>query len=329
MTVHLDTSSVTDGHVRSGTGRRVGVVVADMQHLTHLARRPVVVAVATLLLAALTACSSGGTDPEPEQQGPDSTETQTEIIDAMIDLPTGPDAVVLQVDERVNQPDPFPIAAAYPAFTLYGDGTVVYRDRAADPSALPPLMQAEVSPAGMQLLMAEAIDAGVFDSPDTGFDRDVADASSVYIRATADGRSVAYTIGDNEELDDLTDRLELDWADIVGDEILAEPLPYAFESVLVVARQDRADVAATDVPRLPIDLRQADEIPTRVLPVRCVELSAGEFDEIRALADTITTPNGSTWRSGTATGTPGAGLWYVLFRPVLPHETDCELIAAQ
>lgn len=306
----------------AGTGPVGFSVGLHMKHHVH----KLLITLIGVVALTLAACGSDGDGAGRDGVG----ETAVTPVEPRLEFSSDPLVVVLQIDEPVNQPDPFPIAGAYPWFTLYGDGTVVYRDRTAMPSALPPLMQGRVSPAGVRLLLAEAFAADVFGSPDTSSDPTVADGSSIYIRAAAGGSAVDYPIGDNVELRDFARRLEQDWQQIAGDDVVAGPEPFDFESVLVIARADRADVtASSDAPRLPIDLREADEFPTRVLPVSCVELTAEEFDGIRPAAAAIDTPHGTTWRSGTASGTPASGLWFVIFRPLFPHESGCALIADQ
>lgn len=323
--VQMGTSGVTNGRRSIGTEVVAPSVLPDMQHLIH--RITTLILLVTMVASACGSASDQADDPFASAE-PTSGPTTDATEEPEFELEAGPLDIVLQIDEKVNQPDPFAIAAAQPWFTLYGDGTVVYRDRTAEPSALPPLMQARVTPEGAGLLLQATVDAGVFGSPDTGVDPTIADGSTIYIRAGVGEDAVDYSIGDNRGLRDFGRRLEQSWQEIVGDEIVDDPRPYDFESVLVIARADRADATAgSNAPVLPFDLREAEEFATRVLPVSCVELTTDDFDDLRPAVATIDTPYGSTWRSGTASGTPASGLWYVIFRQLLPHENGCGLVA--
>ena len=104
-----------------------------MPNLTRSALVPALV----LLVAA---CSSGGATtssgpPSSPPTGAPSTTPSTAPSPSIgaIDHATGPTDVLLRYDEGGGFVQPAFLATQAPIFTLYGDGTIVFRNPAADP----------------------------------------------------------------------------------------------------------------------------------------------------------------------------------------------------
>lgn len=89
------------------------------------------------LVVLIAACQAGGATvaPSPPGGGSESpTETPVESPDfGAIDHPTGPTDVVLRFEEGGGFVMPDFLATQAPSFTLYGDGTIVFRNQLLDP----------------------------------------------------------------------------------------------------------------------------------------------------------------------------------------------------
>ncbi len=248
-------------------------------------------------------------------------------------LPAGSDDVVLRLFVGANQPDPLPIVAAFPELTLYGDGRLLVVDRDGPRSILPALTKVQVSPAGMQRLVAEADARGALDPLERYGTTNLADGDST--RFTVDSGDVqaqlsVYDLGGErfaedvltpEQIDARRQLVELrdalrDFRGLLGDEILSEEA-YAPEAVAVIGIQ-RGDTGTTD---FPFDLGVTGErLESRVEAVQCQVVTGSELDELRALLEPV---DGATdWRIG------GRG-WDLVFRPLLPDEAGCAALADQ
>ncbi|MEO1060489.1 MAG: hypothetical protein AAFZ07_03645 [Actinomycetota bacterium] len=264
---------------------------------------------ATLVISlALAACSSdGGGADEPTDVRP----------------PDDPDAIVLQLDGAVNQPDPLAIAEGRPLFTLYGDGRVIAVDESVereDRGALLPMAQGRLSAEGVQLLLDEAVARGVLDPLDEYGSTDVADADSVRFVAATDRRFVEFGVSglgtedglDAEQVEARRQLLELgelllDWQRVAAAHIVDEPVAYTGDSVLVIADERRLAPEADEL----FGIRTAGEqVRTRAGAVWCRELTGADLD---ALLPTIVDP--------------AADLPHVLVvRQVFPGEPGCAVV---
>lgn len=110
-----------------------------------------------------------------------------------INHPTGATDVVLRMEQGGGfVPMEFLVTQA-PQFTLYGDGTVVFRplpdaSGVAFGDPLPPFLTGRVSEADVQALLAYALDTGhLRDAKDFYMDATIADAPSTYFVIKADG----------------------------------------------------------------------------------------------------------------------------------------------
>lgn len=137
----------------------------------------------SLAAVVAVACTAAGAGPSSDPSGsPNETG---------ISYPTGANDVVL----RLRYVGGFVAPAAHlidiPAISVYGDGTVVVPGPqiAIYPGpALPNLQRATVTPAGLQILLEAARDAGLL-GPDAHYDLGgIMDASSAEFTVNADGR---------------------------------------------------------------------------------------------------------------------------------------------
>jgi hypothetical protein len=149
-------------------------------------------------VTVLAACSSAASPPT-------ASPTPTVAPSLGIDHPTGATDVVLRMSTGGGFLAPGALATEVPEFSLYGDGTVVFRDpTAAPPAPVPddgifrgaPFKTARLSESQMQDLLAFAIGPGGL-----GIARDeytpggIADAPSTTFTLQADGRQKTVTVG--------------------------------------------------------------------------------------------------------------------------------------
>jgi hypothetical protein len=172
--------------------------------LTLRSARPVAVvaraAAAPILLAALIAACSTAAAPSPTPGAtgspsapPTAAPTSTPEIDG-IQHPTGATDVVLRMEEGGGfVPIDF-LATSAPQFTLYGDGTVVFRDPTA---TLPepvggvtrsaPFLIVNIGEGGIQALLTEAIGPGGLGAAVGPYMGQGADMSTTTFTINADG----------------------------------------------------------------------------------------------------------------------------------------------
>ena len=164
----------------SGNRAEVRAVLTAMTHLPSgldapRPLRPGRLLAAPALLAFLTvACSgapatanpSGGLSANPSA-GPTASPTAAPTVEGEIAHPTGATDVVLRIEETGGLM-PVESSVTYtPTFTLYGDGTVIWRDNFAMPPESSdnlmrptPLMTTRLDEGSIQALLAEAIGPG-------------------------------------------------------------------------------------------------------------------------------------------------------------------------
>ena len=136
----------------------------------------------SLLVLAVAACSVAGTgsssDPSPSDDA------------GAIAYPTGHDDLVIRLRYVGGFAPPAAHILDLPVISIYGDGTVLVPGAvpAIYPGpALPNLQQATITPAGMQILLAAARDAGLLRA-DAHYDMGgIMDASSSEFTVNADG----------------------------------------------------------------------------------------------------------------------------------------------
>jgi hypothetical protein len=163
-------------------------------------------AAAGLAAAALLAACSGGASPAatapPATTAPGSTPAGTEAPppDAQggtIAHPIGATELVLRLDEGGGFVMPTFAMIQVPYFSLYGDGTVIYRPASAlwpeqkpgEPMRFPPLQVATMTEEQVQALLRDALgDGGLGVARERYENNQVADAPTAVFTVNADGR---------------------------------------------------------------------------------------------------------------------------------------------
>lgn len=287
------------------------------------------------MLVAVAACGDAGTVTTSPTTIPPATTTvpPTTLPPIQLDLPTGADDVVLRIFVFENQPDPLPIAEAFPEFTLYGDGRLITRDRDAEFGPLPALQEAYLTPAGIQLLVDEWVRQGAHDPLDRYGFTGIADGSSTQFFIGTDP-PIRFSVGDLGSQPDgpaadvtaeqlaargrlaaLRDAMR-DYPSLVGAEIVSGPDPWVPERIAIVGVAGRG--AGTR--EFPLDLTAGERIETRVSAVTCRVVDGTERDLlIETIADA---PYLAPWQIG---GQP----WTQVFRPLLPDEDGCAELSDQ
>jgi|GEM_PF-1035127 len=163
-----------------------------------LSRRP---AAAASLVFLLAACNPAGGTPGPSS-GPSAgpSDQPSPIAVAGIEHPTGAKDVVLRFEEGGGfVPIDF-IATQAPSFTLYGDGTVVFRDaQAAPPDAVGsvirsvPFQTVKIDEEGIQALLEYALGPGGLGVAIGPYMSNAMDIPSQTFTVNADGRTKQVT----------------------------------------------------------------------------------------------------------------------------------------
>ncbi len=134
----------------------------------------------SVLLAALPAACGGGEEPPPAT--------------APRELPTGPDAVVLEIRQEGGIAGPDPVFRSPPEVLIIGDGRLVHAAASAGDAE-----EGTISAAGVRHVVGLAADAGLLADVAYPERTDVADASTTVVTITAGGHTWVhrvYALGD-------------------------------------------------------------------------------------------------------------------------------------
>ena len=167
--------------------------------------RSAVVAALVLILASCSGTAPTGsqpTSPPPVSIPPRSTPTSTPGGVGAIDHATGPTDVLLRYEEGGGFVMPAWTAASAPIFTLYGDGTITFRNLAQAPlpaigSVAPfhPFRTARMNEEQVQALLAFALGAGGLGTARANYANDmIADASSATFTVNAGGLAKTVSV---------------------------------------------------------------------------------------------------------------------------------------
>lgn len=232
------------------------------------------------------------------------------------DLPTGSEEIVIQFSGGGgNRPGPCCFDSDVPYVTVYGDGRVVFTEHSAGQA--PEIRQATMDRDDLAGLLAQAKITGLLGDPDTGGMCCDMGYTRV-ILGYAGERYVFSVIGLGLSDSDLTFTQRLNRYYITAlqtqlDDLVKEADRHGeyepTELAAYIAFEAKLDVAATPWP-LPGSLAEAGT-PTGSDP-SCLHVTAGS-QTVVAAARTATTPY---WSSAGRT-------WYVIVRPLLPHEHGC------
>lgn len=165
----------------------------------HLRPTPSLI-LAPALALLLVACASGGASAPPSGSPPSGSPTAGSS--GVIDHATGATDVLLRYDEGGGFVMPSFSAAMTPHFTLYGDGTVIFRNPALEaPPAqgsvflMNPMRMAKLTEAQVQELLAFALGEGGLAAARPEYRNDmVADASTAVFTIHAGGIEKAVSV---------------------------------------------------------------------------------------------------------------------------------------
>jgi hypothetical protein len=182
--------------------------------MAHLIDRRLAVAVlvSALVLAACGGGSSPSTAASPATAGPSTTAAGSPAASPTLETsaiahPTGASELVLRFGEGGGFVMPTFAMIQVPHFSLYGDGTVIYRPASApwpetklgEPMRFPPLQVATMTEEQVQALLRDALgDGGLGIARERYENNQVADASTAVFTVNADGRQrrvSAYALG--------------------------------------------------------------------------------------------------------------------------------------
>jgi hypothetical protein len=146
-----------------------------------------------LLALSLAACSAGGSSPSPAGS-PSASSTEA----GAVEHPTGAAEIVLRMKEGGGFVPMGYAATETPLFTLYGDGTVIYRPTGlpgvGEAQVLPPLRKARMSEAQIGELVSYALQAGLEDARERYENQMVADAPTTTFDIDAGGTTKSVSI---------------------------------------------------------------------------------------------------------------------------------------
>jgi hypothetical protein len=288
-----------------------------------------------VLIVVLAGCTGGATGGSPLASPGDSGAESSPLASpdfGSIDHPTGVTDVVLRFEEGGGFVMPAFLATQAPAFTLYGDGTIVFRNTAAEPLdpigsvfPMPPFRTARLTEDQVQELLTFALgESGLgVARPEYGNDL-IADASTAVFTIDAGGlkKSVSvYALGlDMEGMADgparaafakLAERLQKIDA---GGTIASEPyVPAQYRGVLLEGQPGVPDAKPWPWTEIaPADfVSNADpnafQLPARVMSPEAVELLG-------------ITPFEGGFQGLTLIGPDDGRVYSFSLRPLLPDE---------
>ena len=285
---------------------------------------------ALLVLGILTsACANAST--EPGDGGSTSP--------GNVDRPTGPMDLILRVSSEGGFVPAEYTLTATPAFSLFGDGTVVVPGAQIDiypAPALPPLVATTVTSEGVDALVQAAVDARLDEDheyTDLG-SVGVADATTTVFTFTVDGVAhvtKVYALGilSGERPDGMSDeeyaartrleRFQASLQDLRGtlpDGAVGRETAFTPAGMRLFVSEYRP---ADDLKQPAVGWPLATPLSTLGEPAaldgyRCATVAGAELDAVLPLAEGANqlTP----WRSG-------GDRYAIVFRPLLPDETAC------
>jgi hypothetical protein len=265
-------SGTAKGRVQFSGNRSSGLVVSramtDQPPASGPARPARRLLSASLLLLVAAACSPAAATPSPTSgpstgPTPQPTAQPTPTAVAGIQHPTGATDIVLRVEQSGGFVPVEFLATFAPSFTLYGDGTVIFRDdQAPPPEAVGsvvrsiPFQTIKLDEEGIQALLEFALGPGGLGIAVGPYMGHVADLPSTNFTVNADSRtkevSVTSFSPDMHEPQDrlivaslgrLADRLRTFGNEVAG-EVVYEPT--AYRGVLMTI--DQANGALVDWP---------------------------------------------------------------------------------
>ena len=290
------------------------------------------------LVVVLAACSGSAASSAPSASpagsaGPSNGPTSTTSTVGAIEHKTGPTDVILRFDEGGGFVMPAYTAAQAPAFTLYGDGTLIFRPVKVDPvppvgSVTPfhPFRTAKMSEDQMQTLLDHTLNEGGLGAARAEYmDMQVSDASTAVFTVNAGGlaKTVSvYALGlDSPEVPDLQIRkalatlrdrlLDIDQGGRVKTDLYA---PKRYRAILLEGQPGAPDQKAWPWPEVkPAEFVSNGDPNAMPLPARVMTAADIEALGIKPFEGGFI---------GLPLAGPGDGKFYTLtVRPLLPDDT--------
>jgi hypothetical protein len=158
--------------------------------------------VLAIIPAILVACSGGATATTQPSTTPSATASPSDGGFGAIEHPTDPTDVLLRFEQGGGFVAPGFLATEAPIFTLYGDGTVVFRNPAQDPlppvgsvSVARPFRTAQLSEDQIQTVLEDALGNGGLGAARSAYQNDqVADAPTAVFTINAGGLNKKVSI---------------------------------------------------------------------------------------------------------------------------------------
>jgi hypothetical protein len=306
--------------------------------MSTLSRPAALAALVVVLAACAGSAASGGPSGSSgasaaPSSGPSAAPRSTPSTVGAIEHKTGPTDVILRFDEGGGGfMMPAWTAAQAPAFTLYGDGTLIFRPVKGDPlpavgSTMPfhPFRTAKMSEDQIQTLLDHALNEGGLGAARAEYtDMMVSDASTAVFTVNAGGlaKTVSvYALGfEAPEVPDLAIRqvlaslrdhlLDIDQGGKVKTDVYA---PDRYRAILLEGQPGAPDQKAWPWPEVkPAEFVSNSDPNAMPLPARVMTVA-----EIEALG--ITPFEGGF--TGLPLAGPGDGKFYTLsVRPLLPDD---------
>jgi hypothetical protein len=260
------------------------------------------------LLAAVICVAGCGNAGAPRSQPMPPTTTQA-------DFPTGGDEIAIQFSSGGGISGPCCAPSETPDITLYGDGRVVFTEDT--DGVLPGMRQATLDRADVTELLNHAQTAGLYGKPDTG--SPCCDLGYTRVILGRAGTTYEFSVmGLGQEVGDLTDeqRRTRDNVATLRKQLidLANSSDanggYGPTELAVYVRPANADDTAAPTP-WPLGSLAEGGTPT-ALDGRCLHITDGTGAVVAAARDAKT----NNWSSAGHT-------WWVIIRPLLPHEHGC------
>lgn len=289
-----------------------------------------------IVAAACTGSGAGSTPgSSPESSGPPSP--------GDIAYSTGANDLVLRFRYVGGFAPPSAHLMDLPVVSVYGDGTVIVpgpQIMIYPGPTLPNLQRATITPAGMQILLAAARDAGLL-GPDARYElAGIMDASTAEFTLNADGRVhtvSAYALMEGEgrspeapgsadpAVADARARLSLFQGQLRSLEALLDTeigpwLPFepdAVQLLITAGAPDDGQGLVQGPIAWPLDAELAtfgDALPTLMEGQRCGVVAGAELEALWPLLDQANTL--TPWTDGDAS-------FGIAVRPLLPAETGC------
>lgn len=293
--------------------------------------RPIAGALAAGLLVA--ACTVGAASNAPDSPLPTAQPTPTQAPSTPgYAISSNPDELVLRIDTQGGLIAPGYFLSHFPAFSLYADGRVVTPgavDTIYPSPLLPNILEAKLTPADVQKVVAAADEAGLL-GPDASYDAaNVADAGTTTFATTVGGKThrisaYALGIGNDPTLDSAVAQVRskldafrtklLDLSSLLGRTI--DQSPYAPAALRIFV----AEPYQVDPPLIqqevawPLSVDPASGLATMVPGTRCLLVAGGDLGRFLAVARTANAL--TVWKAA-------AGRYSVQVRPLLPGEDGC------